>query len=74
MMTAKDFRRIALCLEGAVEGAWGRQGCTRVLFARADEEAVGEARTLAWQQSAIAASSSPPRRPTSRRSGARPKR
>ena len=30
-------------------GAWGRQGCTRVMFAAADEELVGEALTLAWQ-------------------------
>ncbi|MGE5245156.1 MAG: MmcQ/YjbR family DNA-binding protein [Betaproteobacteria bacterium] len=30
-------------------GAWGLQGCTRVYFARADEEAVGEAMTLAWR-------------------------
>ncbi len=31
-------------------GAWGRQGCTRVYLARADEEIVGTALTLAWQQ------------------------
>jgi YjbR protein len=31
-------------------GAWGRQGCTRVNFADADEEIVGEAMTLAWQK------------------------
>ena len=30
-------------------GAWGRQGCTRVLLASADSEIVGEAMTLAWQ-------------------------
>jgi len=30
-------------------GAWGRQGCTRVLLAAADSEVVGEAMTLAWQ-------------------------
>lgn len=34
----------------AVEaGAWGRQGCTRVLLPGADPELVGEAVTLAWQ-------------------------
>jgi hypothetical protein len=33
-------------------GAWGRQGCTRVRLAHADEETVGEAMTLAWQNSA----------------------
>ncbi len=35
-------------------GAWGRQGCTMVELAAADEEVVGEAMTLAWQ-AAIAA-------------------
>jgi hypothetical protein len=30
-------------------GAWGREGCTRVHFAAADEDTVGEAMTLAWQ-------------------------
>ena len=30
-------------------GAWGRQGSTMVSFADANEEAVGEAMTLAWQ-------------------------
>lgn len=30
-------------------GAWGRQGCTRVKLAVADTETVGEALTMAWQ-------------------------
>jgi hypothetical protein len=30
-------------------GAWGRQGCTMVALAAADEATVGEAMTLAWQ-------------------------
>ena len=30
-------------------GAWGRQGCTRVRLDAADEDTVGEAMTLAWQ-------------------------
>ncbi len=30
-------------------GAWGRQGCTRVVLASVDEETLGEAITLAWQ-------------------------
>ena len=33
-------------------GAWGRQGCTMVNLAAADEDTVGEAMTLAWQQTA----------------------
>ena len=99
-MTAAGFRRIALALEGAVEGAhhghadfrvgnrifaslgypdkshgmvvltpdqqrarlreapkaflsvkgkWGEQGCTLVHLRSADEETLGEALTLAWQ-------------------------
>ncbi len=98
-VTDKSFRRIALAMEGAVEGehmdhpdfrvngrifatlkhdlkagmvvltpghqeqfvrehpdafepesgAWGRQGCTRVRLSAVDEEALGEAMTLAWQ-------------------------
>jgi hypothetical protein len=30
-------------------GAWGRQGCTRVHLLPADDDVVGEAMTLAWQ-------------------------
>jgi hypothetical protein len=30
-------------------GAWGRQGCTRVQLANTDEETIGEAMTLAWR-------------------------
>lgn len=30
-------------------GAWGRSGCTRVHLASVDEEMLGEALTLAWQ-------------------------
>jgi hypothetical protein len=30
-------------------GAWGRAGCTRVTFAEADDEVIGEATTLAWK-------------------------
>ena len=34
-------------------GAWGRQGCTRVMLARADEETLGEALTLARRNNAV---------------------
>ena len=101
-MTEKDFRRIALGMKDAVEGAhmghpdfrvsgrifatlhhdrlwamvkllpeqqqtflrqdpetfkpesgaWGRQGCTAVRLASVDEETLGEALTLAWQNTA----------------------
>jgi len=35
-------------------GAWGRQGCTRVLLHAVDEDTLGEAMTLAWQNTAKA--------------------
>jgi hypothetical protein len=31
------------------KGAWGLQGCTAIRFAAADEDLLGEAMTLAWQ-------------------------
>lgn len=49
-------------------GAWGRQGCTRVQLAAADAETLGEAMTLAWRD---AVNKEPTgkskRRPTARR-------
>jgi hypothetical protein len=33
-------------------GAWGRQGCTAVRLDKVDEEVLGEAMTLAWQNNA----------------------
>ena len=33
-------------------GAWGRQGCTTVRLASVDEATLGEAMTLAWQNTA----------------------
>ena len=30
-------------------GAWGRSGCTRVVLTAIDEDTLGEALTLAWQ-------------------------
>lgn len=36
-------------------GAWGRSGCTRVLLSKANEEAVGDAMTLAWQNTRLKA-------------------
>ena len=45
----------ALCVEdhpaafAPEAGAWGRAGCTRVILKMVDEEALGEALTLAWR-------------------------
>jgi len=38
-----------------VKGAWGLQGCTTVVLSAAQDEILGEAMTLAWQNSAAAA-------------------
>ena len=35
-------------------GAWGRAGCTKVQFVSVDEDILGEAMTLAWQNIAKA--------------------
>jgi hypothetical protein len=48
-------------------GAWGRQGCTAVRLAAADEETVGEALTLAWQNIARGTKAAAGRPPASRR-------
>jgi len=44
-------------------GAWGRQGCTAVRLKLVDEETLGEALTLAWQNTVreLAAKSSKPK-------------
>jgi hypothetical protein len=54
-------------------GAWGRQGSTRVVLADVDEDALGEALTLAWQNSASSPARSPRVR-TSKASAARKRR
>jgi hypothetical protein len=68
-------------------GAWGRQGCTRVRLVSVDEETLGEAMTLAWQNAIQkAAAKRPPsprlrvsasarlRRASTKRSGVGPSR
>lgn len=55
-------------------GAWGRQGATTIVLAKADEEMVGEAVTLAWKRinAAARSKSAPPK--TVRRTAASPPR
>jgi hypothetical protein len=55
-------------------GAWGRQGCTTVRLDSMDEDTLGQAMTLAWQNTArvaaptrTRASTSKPRQPPRRR-------
>jgi len=47
-------------------GAWGRQGCTRVALATVDEDLLGEALTLAWQYAAVRGAKSRPKSKTGR--------
>ncbi len=57
-------------------GAWGRAGCTRVHLASVDEDTLGEAMTLAWQNIArsVVARRSRPQRSKPQRPAKRPSR
>ena len=48
-------------------GAWGRQGCTAVRLDAVDEDTLGEALTLAWQNTAQKQSRRAPSPPRKRR-------
>ena len=119
MMSAEDFRRIALDMDGAIEsshmghpdfrangrifatihpdrqwgmvkltpdqqehfvqgnpatfvpekGAWGRSGCTKVRLNSVDEETLGDAMTLAWQNTVNKSAASRPKVKRSKRRG-----
>jgi hypothetical protein len=45
----QDFLNHGATAFEAASGAWGRQGCTTVHLNLVDEERLGEAMTLAWQ-------------------------
>jgi hypothetical protein len=59
----QEFMRANPTLFESASGAWGRQGCTMVRLASADEDVVGEAMTLAWRETA--------RKPATRRARAK---
>jgi hypothetical protein len=48
-------------------GAWGRQGCTAVRLDAVDEDTLGEALTLAWQNTAQKKAARTPARSRPRR-------
>jgi YjbR len=54
-----------------VKGAWGEKGCTTVRLAAVEDEALGEALTLA-RQNAVAKGPTRPARPTARGAKKRP--
>lgn len=45
----QEFMRASPEMFVPASGAWGRQGCTTVRLAAADQSTIGEAMTLAWQ-------------------------
>jgi hypothetical protein len=47
-------------------GAWGRAGCTRVRLDVVDDETLGEAMTVAWQNIGRAAAAKAPKPPRTR--------
>lgn len=55
-------------------GAWGRAGCTSVRLASVQEDTLGEAVTLAWQNIVNRGASTPSIRKPSPRSGQRSRR
>ena len=52
-------------------GAWGRAGCTRVTFDTVDEETLGEALTLAWQNTVRASTTKTAKSSSRRKPGPR---
>jgi len=68
-----DFMRADGDAFAPASGAWGRQGCTTVQLEAVDEDKLGEAMTLAWQNTVKAASASKVKnaRKTSKKSGRR---
>jgi hypothetical protein len=62
----QDFMRADSATFVPASGAWGRQGCTTVRLDSVEEDMLGEAMTLAWQNTVKtqAAANSKPRRAT----------
>lgn len=66
-----EFMRADAVAFAPASGAWGRQGCTTVHLEAVDEDKLGEAMTLAWQNTVKAANVSKVKkaRKTSKKSG-----
>jgi hypothetical protein len=54
-------------------GAWGRAGCTRVTFDSVEEDTLGEALTLAWQNTVRASTTKTAKSSSRRKPGPRPR-
>jgi hypothetical protein len=55
-------------------GAWGRQGCTTVRFDSIDEDTLGHAITLAWQNTVKLQPASPSKKRRSTKATKRPRK
>ena len=58
-----EFLKLKPAMFSPSSGAWGRQGCTNVVLARADARTLRQAMTLAWE----GVVSTPPAKRRSRR-------
>jgi YjbR protein len=56
----QDFIRDYPAMFVPENGAWGRSGSTRVILTEADEEVLGDAMTLAWQNTKMKAKTTKP--------------
>ena len=57
-----DFLLVDRSAFAPASGAWGRQGSTTVQLAPVNEDTLGEAMTLAWQNTVKAAAQAKPKR------------
>ena len=57
-----DFLLVDRSAFAPASGAWGRQGSTTVQLALVNEDTLGEAMTLAWQNTVKAAAQAKPKR------------
>jgi hypothetical protein len=74
MLTPEQQQRFLDDYPGAFKpaaGAWGAAGATLVHFAGVDEDALGEALTLCWQNAAAKAAAKKTKKTTKPRVGAR---
>ena len=60
----QDFMSADAAAFAPASGAWGRQGSTTVQLALVDEDKLGEAMTIAWQNTVKAAAPAKPKRAT----------
>ncbi len=70
----QDFMRTDSGTFAPASGAWGRQGCTTVRFDSVDEDTLGHAITLAWQNTIKVPPASPSKKRQSIKAAKRPRK